>query len=688
MPFHFDDDMHIVRNPYIRVSAFTPQHILDIRKGISGRTRFAPMLSFGINYYFGGYDPFGYHLVNIFLHMANALLVFALLRMTLRRCPKNDSPEYAASRDNLFTIPLGTLVPFLGALLWAVHPLHTNSVNLVVQRMNLMMTCFYMTSLCCYIAGRSIRQVSASGNPQKAEKTASVKSCIWFAVSLLSGLLAFASKENSATLPFFIIVYEWFFFQNLNRAWLKKQLRWALPALSLLAVLFTWMLIYDRLGIVLAAYKGYGYTPMERVMTEWRVIIFYISLLLLPLPSRMDIDHHFPVSHSLFDPMTTLLSGIGLLALIVVAVIMTRKRRLAAFAVFWFLGNLVITSSIIPLDIIFEYRTYLPSVMVLPMIAVMLFRWLPKPGQAAAAISLLIVLLSISTLHRHTVWQDPVALWRDSVNKSPRNFRSLMNLGRSLAEKKQFDAAIEFYGKALAVDDSSALAHYNMGAALYAKGDREQAMAHYRTALRLDPEFAEAHNNLGVGLIDENKLEEGIRHYRKALKLDPHHPLAPKNLEIAEKGLAQINSKIAHAEKKLSEAPEDFETLARLAYLYYRKGRFKHAVALYQRVLKQSPNQPDVLTGLAAVHAALKQYDIAIQLMEKAVEQYPEKAALYYNLACLNAMAGKTAPAFAYLRKALDKGYDNRKNLETDPDLRNIRNTPAFRKLLAPLNSK
>ena len=374
----------------------------------------------------------------------------------------------------------------------------------IVQRMNSMAAMFYILSMLLYIKGRVTRIDSGDTarapicNPVRNPRT-NLKSILFFAGSLLSGLLAMGSKEIAITLPFFIWLYEWYFFQDLSMAWLKRKA----PVLGLgLMLLILVMLLYlgeDPVAKILSRYTTRDFTPEQRMLTEARVVIFYITLLIFPHPSRMNLEHDFTLSHSPTDPVITLFCLAGIAALLLVAVYSSKKHRLLSFGILWFLGNLVLESSIIGLEIIFEHRLYLPSMMVCAALPFLVYRHINNRVLAGGLLLLFILVLSIWTYDRNRVWKDEVTLLRDCIQKSPDKERPYIALG----------------------------------SALFNIGEKEEAIQHLSRALTLNPHYPAAHNNMGVMLISQGKIDAAIQHFERAIELKPRYGDARRNLKNA-----------------------------------------------------------------------------------------------------------------------------------------------------------
>jgi hypothetical protein len=264
---------------------------------------------------------------------------------------------------------------------------------------------FYILSLLLYVRSRLTDRTRS--------KWLLLAGCV------VSGLLAFGTKEISATLPGFIVLYEWYFLQPSNRRWGMRQLLILLA--SLLIILLISLVYFKNAPIarILSSYNIREFTLGQRVLTEFRVVIFYISLLLWPRPSRLNLDHDFSLSYSLTDPITTLVCFLLILALIVFAVVSARRNPLLSFGILWFFGNLVIESSVIGLELVFEHRNYLPSMFVIMALVALFFRYIRPVWLTVTLLCVAGTVFAGWTLERNKVWQDEITLYRDCAVKSP-----------------------------------------------------------------------------------------------------------------------------------------------------------------------------------------------------------------------------------------------------------------------------
>ena len=382
--FHFDDTPHIVENYSIRNLG----NWLDILKGQRG----VAMLSFALNYAVGGLNVTGYHIVNLAIHITNGILVYFLIFLTLNRI---DGFKGIAKKIAVYT-----------ALLFAVHPIQTQAVTYIIQRMESLASMFMLIGLLLFIKGTETSKAAA-------------KVFLYIAVAA-SYLLGFYSKEIAITLPAIIILYDYCFLSEGN---LKKLVgRWPIYGVLLVILFFLAAPTFSGLqetpgeapsagaqGIISNPQEtpgadvpvsvetpsaGFGVksiTPKEYLFTQFNVLIYYVTLLFAPVNQNLDYD--FPVSKGLFEapvvnPGTVLniplpppiVSLIILLAIIGFALYLLIKPpspplekggkggilhhgRLIAFFILWFFIILSPTSSFVPIiDVIFEHRLYLPSV--------------------------------------------------------------------------------------------------------------------------------------------------------------------------------------------------------------------------------------------------------------------------------------------------------------------------------------
>jgi len=589
VPFYFDDVQNIVINKHIQIDEITWSGLKEAAFLSNKPTRPVANISFALNYYFGGKEVAGYHVVNIAIHVINAILVFWLVRLTLQL------PALGyAFRD-------ATLVAFFTALLWLVNPVHTQTVTYIVERWNSLAVMFYLGAFLMYIHGRLALRPAARW--------------LLFFAGAVSGLLGMLTKEMTAVLPFFILLYEWFFFQNLRRASLWRNLVLVGVMLLVFVVIASFYTadhykIYNALlRFDLPEYTNRWFTLNERLLTEPRVVLFYLGLLAFPAPSRLNLDYDFPLSLSLWDPPATFISIAVILALLVSALLVARRERLLAFCILWYLGHLVMESSVIGLEIIFEHRSYLPSIGVFLLVVALAFRT-GFPRAVAAGFCILAVIWSFWTIERNSLWAEPVAFWSDVVSKSPNIARPYNALGLALVSADRFDEAVTQFTRAIDVHEQFKIKHLTAarptGLTTY---DWIQARAYYkRGAIRLSrDEF------------DEAKID-----FNQAIRI------APKKILYAYlyRGLInQYQDKPDAAMKDFTLAfrlkPNNYDVREYRGDLRLQNKDYPGAIADYRKMTELKPDDPDAHRKLGKVLVKLRRYKDARQALQTALELAP-----------------------------------------------------------------
>jgi len=630
-PLVMDDKQNISENPHVRLTYLSPHSLIKAGFESPARNRPAANISFALNYYFHQYDFKPYHAVNVVIHLLAGIFLYFFIKTTL---------SLPALRSGFGP---GSLIPFFAAVIWLVHPLQIQSVTYLVQRMTGLAAMFYILALLLYVRGRL--------SPDR------VKSWAWFAGAVLAGVLALGSKEIAVTLPLFIFLYEWYFFQNLSWSWLKRCAPYFGAAVFILVFVSLLYLGAEPLNRILSGYGRRDFTLLERTLTQFRVVVFYLGLLILPLPSRLNLDHDFALSHSLLSPPSTLPALGFILALIGLAVFLAKKDRLISFCLLWFFGNLVLESSIIPLEIIFEHRTYLPSMMTALLAVIMVYRLVKPEPVRAAILTAAVVILSMWTYERNIVWADEVALWRDCVQKSPNKYRPHNNLGNALVGRGGLDEALDHYQQALSIDPGRTEAHVGLGIVLGRQGRLDEAIYHFSEALRIGPESIEAHNGLGFALNRQGKFKEAAGHYLRAIELKPWDVQAYNNLGVALAGQDRFEEALAYFAQALRLNPAFDEAHNNLGITLARQGRGEQAIAHFYEALRINP-------GYAEAHASL-----GIALKDQGL---PDEAEVHFQEALWLkpgfALARKELGETLALKRKRDAEFSRlQKDLEADP---------------------
>jgi len=587
-PFVFDDKLRIEENPAIRVTELNIKTLLEA--GFDRRSAQSPLgnITFALNYYLHQYNLLGYHIVNVSIHILTGIFLFFFIKTTSSIHEKQHLNPFIPESLHV------THIAFFAALIWLVHPVQTESVTYIVQRLNSMAAMFYVLALLLYARGRmSVQGIGKLGtgnsklatrNPQPATRS----HYFWFAGSALAWVLALGSKQNAATLPVFIFLYEWYFFQDLSKEWLRRHLRYIVGIVIVFGVVAFMYLGWDPLArfAVLPDYASKEFTIMERMLTQFRVVIYYLSLIFYPHPSRLNLDYDFALSRSLVEPVTTVVCLVFILGLLGLALYLAKKERLFSFCILWFFGNLVIESSIIPLAIIFEHRVYLPSMLVIMGVVTWAFRYIRPKAVVLVGLSVVAGAFCLWTYERNKVWGDEVRLWRDCVEKSPKKARPHNSLGIVLTGRGNLKEAIDHFSEALRIQPDLAEAHSNLGAAFVRGGLIQKAIRHYVEALRLNPDSVDAHNNLGAILQREGRLKEAQNHYLESVRIAPDVAETHYNLGSVLLGQGDFKWAVRHFSEALRLTPDFAEAHYNLGLALESQGQAEKAISHFSESLR------------------------------------------------------------------------------------------------------
>jgi len=597
--WHFDDYHNIVDNRNVHLQTLSWD---DIRQTFYGTaveprgwhlTRPLSYLTFGLNYFFGGTAVTGYHVVNFLIHALTAFFLFLLVRLTLTLPPMRE--KYGA---------VAYPVALLSSFLWATSPLHVHAVSIIVQRMASMAGLFYVASLYFYARGRR----AEAGRLRIA----------WYFFGGLAALAAFATKENTAVLPITILLYDLFFIQGISAGSVRRTMRWAvLP----LAVAIGLGLLYTDFTMERAVYESgvRPFSPLERLLTQGRVLFFYVSLLLYPIPSRLTLLHDIDISRSLIDPWTTLAAIAGIILSLSLAILKARQYPLISFAVLFFFLNHLIEGTIIPLELIYEHRNYIPSMFFFVPIATGMVNVLHYFSYSrkfqifmAGGFALLLAFQGHTTFERNEVVSSDLHLWLDNVQKSPNISRPRINLAKHYYEAGMYEQAVREFETAEGLNRDTNLrqvgiASYGLGL-YYLKEAKDIGRAEEQFIKALDrfPGFASA----VVGLATIHLQRGDVEKAWALIKV--HAPRQPNNTEIMncyglvllKKGNARDALKSAASAMRLRWTdPRPWEISGEA---WRQLGCWKKAAQCWEEALRLNPANARALLALVEIYERVK----------------------------------------------------------------------------------
>ena len=603
--FLYDDFEYVVDNPIIS----------DLRTAITlNDPRQVGYLSFALNYTVGGEDPFGYHLVNVLVHIANSLLVFAVAHALFFALGRFREPA-----------PMHRHAAFLAALLFLVHPVQTQAVSYITQRFTSLATLFYLLAVWLYLNARARFELHG---PSRA-------AFVPYALSLLCAVLAMRTKEIAFTIPIVLALLETFVLTGSR--FQRRRFLFLIPLaatcliipLSLLGP--EWGMAGRGVGIaeVTRSEKLYDLTRrplLPYLFTQFRVIIMYIRTLLMP--TNLHVVYDFPLSSSFLE-LKVMASFLALALFACSGFFLWRTGsaaaessdespiyRMAALGVGWFFITLSVESSVIPIkDVIFEHRVYLPSVGFFLAAAVLMLhasgRLFPSRGlliRSVGAVLLTAVPLAVGASVRNDVWTDEVKLWDDVVRKAPEKAIGYNNRGMAYAKRGDFKLALQDLDRAISYFPKSMSERMKWENADINPGNMAKTYV--------------GRGDVYIALGDNERAKED---YQRS--------------------------------KKLASAPGDVDTQLVLADQYAKRGAYKHAVEEYNKILAWDPEHIEALNDRANAYSYLGRYREAINDLTRIIALEPDFMLAYYNRGIARAWTGKKDQAIEDFELACRMGF-------------------------------
>lgn len=495
----------ILSTAYFSPSSKTgPYYLLNYKVG-SGETSYRPIvtISYFIDYFFWRLNPFGYHLTSLLLHLLNVLLLFIFIKLTVNN----------------------KKIALLSCLLFALHPVNSEAVNVISFREDLLVFLFFITSLILYI---------------KLGKSRGKKKTLIYILVITSFFLALFSKEMALSLPFILIIYDFYFlhWQKNSIPFMRRYAGHFLIMLFYLVVRFCILVNPTKLPLKYAGGNLYtNLLTMSSVFTRYIQWLFFPINLYATLPSDPAL-----IFYSIFNPRV-IFSLTLIITCILIAIKVRRTSKEISFAIVWFFITLLPVSNIIPI-ITYEANRYLyiPAAGFCFLISMLLFKlsglklasaFVNIPRQAARdTIVILIIFYSLFTIIRNNVWKDNIALLLEMAQTYPKNSRIHADLGSRFREIGLLDKAITEYRTAINLVPNFAFYHKNLGECYYEQKNIAETVKEFQKALALDANLLETQINLGTIFGEKGFYQEAIDCFEKAIRIEPDNPLAYNHLGV------------------------------------------------------------------------------------------------------------------------------------------------------------
>ena len=611
--FIWDDDLYIVANRFLE----EPGGLTEIWTG-SKIHQYYPLTftTFWIERRLWGVEPFGYHAVNVALHVVNALLVGALLRR--------------------LAVPGAWFV----AALFALHPVHVESVAWAMERKNVLSGCFYLLAFAAYL------------------RFAERRAARWYVAALGLFVAALLSKTVTATFPVAVFLALWY--RRRRPPWSERV---PLAPFVAIGVGFAALTVWLERESVGATGSDFDLSLGERLLLAARTFLFYPAKLLLPLRltfiyPRWTIDAAAPAQYL---PLV----GVAVVA----AAIVARYRRVGPGPLtavgFYAVTILPALGFFNVYPFVFSYVAdhfqYLASIGILALVPAAAVaagrRVLPDDGARRRVAQLLgagvLVALATLTWRQGWIYADEETLWRDTLAKNPDAWIGHNNLGVIVAEQGKRAEGIAHYRRVIALRPQYGPAYSNLANALAAEGQAGEAVELYEQAVRLDPGNPTTQHVFGLLLVERGRLAEAERHLAAAVRVAPDEQ--PPRVHLAEvlSELGRHDEAIAQYEAALALAPDDVSARYGLAVELGVAGRPDDAVAQYRAVIRRDPRHADAHNNLAVALAAQGRNDAALAHYRAALAIAPDDEVVRLNLARLFMRLGWADEVLELLREGM-----------------------------------
>ena len=620
--FVWDDESHLTQNPCI----VGPLGLKEI--WTSMRAVYYPLVltTFWVLHKFVGLNPLPYHILNVLMHAGSAVLLWRLLRQ------------------------LGVRGAWLGAALWALHPVMVQSVAWVTELKNTQSCLFYLLSIFCFLSWKEHSQTWKSP----------IKSALLFSLSLVCFVLATLSKPSVVMLPIVLALCVW---------WRRGRIGWRdgvpiAPFLLISAFASAWT-IWEQKFHASAVGPEWAQTWPERLIIAGRAIWFYLGKLVWPHPLIFIYPRWEIHSWQWMAYLPLLAATLGL---IVLWALPGRAGRALFFAAAYYVVSLFPVLGFFSVyffrySFVSDHFQYLASMGPLALagaaIATLVGRFCETPLELASdtdalqsssdnigvargrlflgslGCSILLLALGFLTWQQGAVYYDLITFYTKTLTRNPACWMAHYNLGIALQDHGETDQAITHYRQAIELRPGYAEAHYNLGRLLAEKGEFNDAITHYEATLAINPADAEAHNNLGATLFQAGRVDDAIAHYQEALAVRPDYAEASCNLADALLSKGDMDGAITHYRTCVAVLPNHAEAQYNLASALLRKGSIDEAIIHYEKALELVPGNADAHANLGSALVAKGRTAEAIGQYKEALTLVPENVAAQSNLAWL-----------------------------------------------------
>jgi len=649
---NYDDPDYVTANPHIQGGLTGESISWAFTTGHASNWHPLTWISHMVDYKLFGLTPGGHHLVNVLWHVANTLLLFAVLwRMT------------GGMWQSAFV-----------AAAFAWHPLHVESVAWISERKDVLSAFFWLLTMGCYaLHVRSREPVAAKGKTSKEKRESKGKdrkgkeqrqfgsAALWYGLTLFCFALGLMSKPMLVTLPFVLLLLDFWPLQRVslfesggerNAKMVGKLALEKVPLLVLAIISSVVTFIVQRQG---GAVSSLGSLSVgQRVANALVSYLRYVGKLFWPV--NLSVLYPHPGS---WPWMLVAVAGVFLVVTSIVVLLQARQRPYLAVGWFWFVGTLVPVIGLVQVGVqsMADRYTYVPAIGLLIMLAwgmpELAARWHSGSRAMAFGAGMALALCILMTRAQEKYWRTSEQLFRHAVAVTKNNYLAYNNLGYFLDHDGKPDEALEYYRKSLEINPNYEEAQNNIGYVLAGKGRQLEAIPYYEKAVQIKPNLYEAHNNLGNALADIGKVDEAISHYEIVLKLKPDHVDAHNNYGIALAMKGKFDEATRHINEAIRLRPNYASAHSNLGNVLAAQHKLDEAAQQYQLALNLNPNDSQAHNNLGNVYSEQNKLDEAVTQYAKAIQLKANNPEAQFNYGMALLRQGKNVEALGHFREAL-----------------------------------
>jgi protein O-mannosyl-transferase len=694
---NLDDPLYVIGNQSIR-HGINPESIKWAFSSVEYASNWHPItwISHALDIQFFGMNPGMHHLTNVIFHIVNTILLFIVL----------EKMTGALWRSAVV------------AALFALHPLHVESVAWISERKDVLSTFFWLLTMLGYIWYIQQRTV------------------LRYLVVILSYILGLLSKPMLVTLPFILLLLDYWPLNRLETIQ-KVDIR-SSHGNDIVGSGGWWSrlstLILEKIPLILCALISCGVTfyaqlssgavnSLEKIKLIIRIanaIISYVVYLeKMVWPIKLAVFYPYP---EIINPFEALLCTLFLLIITTLILIAARNLPYLAVGWVWYLVTLIPVIGIVQVGAqqLADRYTYISLVGIFIIVVWgftdILTRW--RYGKVVLGVlsAFVFTLLMITTWEQLGTWKDSEtlfrhalavtknnylahnnlgvaistrgdiegAIWhyRQAIKIKPNYIRACDNIGFKLFDEKKYNEALNQFQECLKIDPENSITHIGLGDTLMATSSFTGAIRSYTEALRINPNHTEVYSKLGLAYLKKGNFQDSIKYCQKALMIEPDDGIAIKVLEVANIAQLRIEGSILELVKSLQTQPENPEIHYKLGDIYQQQGKYDEAIFQLQKAISINPTYSQAMYKLVVVYSDLQDYTNALSMLQKMRLLQPANPEIYYNIACIYAKQNKVSDSISWLKQAIEKGFHNWELIKSDSDLANIRNTAFVHELI------